>query len=199
MFKKSIYYNSAKDMPFYNFIQIVETGDLKYVMLSGKGKADIKLKRWNSIFSEYTKLTSNDNQNHILSLVKYVAFMSVKIDLILFCLRSIEKAYNKELSDLVNILGVKVKIDIVDTHKSIKIASSEIKRMKTSVDEKQKEIDDMSKNSSTNSGDFESLLLDISKHQGYAIKSKEISVFEFCILLNRYSNFVKKSNKKNGQ
>lgn len=196
--RKAEYYKSCAEITLYLFGKIIESGDLSLIDKKGKGKDAERSFHWNNIFNEYLELSKNENQHHILELMKYVSFMKIKIDLIYKCIQSISKNYNKELVDQLKKLGIRTKINRVTSHEDIRKVLTEVKKINISLKEKEKELENLTKNENKEKG-FENILVDLSKFQGYRLDDKEISVKEFCSILNRYNDYHKSLKKRNGK
>lgn len=188
------YYSSCKELPLHNFIMCANNGDLKQMHKSGIYFKECARKKWEEILTEYSTLTGR-NQDGILAIVRYIAFLENKINLIYYCLRSLQKNYNQKLADELNGLGLKVKIKRINISQGIRIAVSEVKRMEQSILDKNKELEGLNKNGN----DFESLLIDLSKYQGYQIDTRKTTVYEFCKLTDKYKKHIQELNKKHSK
>lgn len=193
------YYRSIKEIPLYNFIEIIETNDLKFLMKHGPGRRKKKIQIWEKIFDEYITLTNDKKVNNVFLLARFVTFERFKISLLMILLNSIRKQWNTELAEKINSLGIRSRITEDTFHRDIIRINGEIKLMVLSLRKKEKELKDKNKGEQSGRNEWVKLLMDLSKYQGYRINPKKITVYEFCIILLNYKDEaqqIKKNNKK---
>lgn len=198
MLSKAIYYESIRELPMSIFIDIMETENHLLLVKKGRGKKDKAVAIWNNIVQEYNDLTENESQKHAVQLLKFVSLMDLKIRAINHCLYSLKLNFNQDLADMVSYFGIRSKITRLNRFDAIKKAESELKRMISSLEEKRSELENIQKKNNKESGNsgFQSVLIDLSKFQGYRLDAKDITVFEFCLLLNKFKEHIKNLNKK---
>lgn len=202
MLNKAQYYESIQELPLNIFIEIMNTSNYLLLKKSGKGKKEKAFFLWSKIIQEYNSLTENEGQKHIVQLLQFVALMELKIRTVNYCLSSLKMNFNQDLADFANFFGIRTKITRLNKYEGIKKAETELKRMISAVEDKKRELERIEEKNSnkTSKNSFESILLDLSKFQGYSINSKQMTVFEFCLLLNKYKEHIKNVNKrKNGK
>lgn len=198
MLKKATYYESIKELPMSVFIDIIESGNYTLLSKNGKWKEGEAIEIWNKIIQEYNEITESEGQKHVIQLLRFISLMDLKIRTISNCLFSLKLNFNSDIADAVSYLGIRSKITRINRFQAIKRAESELKRMVASMEEKRKELELIEKKNSNSdsSSNFQSVLLDLSKFQGYRIDAKDVTVFEFCLLLNKFKKHIKPVNKK---
>lgn len=193
----AVYYNNIKEIPLSIFMQIIDGGDTSLLRIKGFFKKKDTNDIWKIIINEFSEMMGVENNHHTIGLIKYISLMNQKISLIEFCIRSLARGYNDDLSKMLNALGVRNKIKEDDLINSLNIALTETKRMRFSVNEKEQELNaSHGKSNDSLSDQIENLLLDLSKYQGYKI-DQSMTVYQFCILTKKYKDYIKELNKKN--
>lgn len=193
--KIATYTTQTKDISLYNFIKVYEQKNFRLLKTRGIYTKKQGARAYDLLISEFTELIGAGSSNHILSLVKYVVFMQGKINLIIYCLHSLDSGWNREIAALVNKLGIRKAITRANYRQAINVAYSELKKMKQSLLEKNAELEEQTKD--RGGFEFEKVLIDIAKFQGYHINSKEITAYDFCMLVESCKEQAKKQ-KKNG-
>lgn len=196
IFKRAKYYKNCDELPLYNFIQILVTGDLNYLLIQGSRK---NLKSiWGAIYSEYCTISSNDGQMEVLNILKQLTYTGNKIYMISTILESLNSGYNEELASKLQFLGINVLIDTKDSEtyqNSLKRIASLLKNMIFSYDKLKEDFQKISSKNDVKKSDYDNLLTELSKYQGYRLDSKVVSVSEFVSILNSYLKYVKSLNK----
>jgi hypothetical protein len=106
-------YKSCYDLPLYNFIKIVVTGDLRWLhktriknkFLNASG-ASLQ-KTWEEIFNEYTSLSGTSASNHLFQLLKHLTVLDNKLAIIQHIVTFLSVYYDEKhpnTQDLVKIL-----------------------------------------------------------------------------------------------
>ena len=189
------YIDNCRDISLKTFIDILDGHNLRLLKTYGVFSNAKAKKAWDKIIAEYTEISGGGGNNNLLALVKFVAFMETKVSLIYFCLRSMKNGYNENIVNVMKRLGIKSTINRFELIQGINRVATEVKGMESMIDDRKKDIDKLT----SKSNEFESLLIDLSKYQGYQIDTNKTSVFEFNVLVQKYKKYIKDLKKDNGR
>lgn len=94
-------YKSCSDLPLYNFIKIVVENDLDYLYAKKPTflhkKADLPA-LWDSIFDEYSSLSDNTQNAHVLELLKSIKEIEFKLSIIAACIEVLTNCVKENLN-----------------------------------------------------------------------------------------------------
>lgn len=199
LFNKPKYYDSCNDLPLYNFIKLLSTKDLSYLVISGKPKNLPEV--WDKVFNEYVQLTGSEKQTQILALTKEVAYLGNKIFMVNSVIYSLRIQYSEELVGVLKKLGFTISLNVKnlkDYERQLDLLST---RLKSTISIYEKKAEELKKinSSDDNETNIESQYLgwltELSKFQGYRLNPKDITVTEFVNILNNYKEAAKKVKK----
>lgn len=191
--------DSCNDLMLNNFVKILTHGELSLLITEGEPNLTDLQNAWNKIYSEYCNLSQSKSYSYIFKLSKETAILRCKILAVKSALQSIVCCENDEAIDILK--QCKYKYDKENKDKSINIILSLLKTDEVRLSMKEKELQDFNKSQTTdkkkNESDYTTDLMTLSKHNGYHIKSNEITVLEYITLSNQYKTYCETLEKQN--
>lgn len=192
-------YNSCSELPLYNFIKIVVTDDKNWLYSEPKRlwhkSADLD-NIWENIFNEYSELSQDKQGQAVLGMIKNLTVLNGKIWVIeqyLSLLTSVSKIgdvknYQTAINDLKS-MGFNFQWLNITLDEDISKTRSSMKRIVLERNEAAQEWQNTNQNEqkSATENDYDSLLGELSKFQGYYIDKKLITVAEFISYINRFN------------
>lgn len=187
------HYADCDELPLFNFIKIVVTGDYRWLW-KNKDKTDgTDLKDvWTNITEEYNECSGNLSYKSQLALSKQLTFINNKLVIIQAVVDFLMVEYNKDLCDLLRSMGFVYKYDPADLYKDLKLTISSAKRLVVSLREAEIELNAMEeKQEKPSESNYLILIAQLSKFLGFKIPSKKTSVKEFVSYLSLAEKGVK--------
>lgn len=184
-------YASCSELPLWNFIKIVITGDLTYL---GDGTPEQLQEAWANIFMEYCDIFPSKNSIYVCQLTSEIEHLRTKLEVIQAIIDALSIQYIPDLvlelidygfnypftpeTMLEDLQGVIAESKMFVVQKGVK--EGEYKRFLES-----------QKGDPAKESDYDEILSELSKFQGYHLKSKDLSVSEFVAIFNRYNKQAK--------
>ena len=195
---------NCSDLMLDKFVKILIDGEITQLIIEGEPPISELEKTWNEIYSEYNSLIKSKSFAYIFKLQKEIAILKCKILAVKAAIQSLVYCENNDAIEVLK--ECKFKYDKSNKGKSIDRINSLIKTDETRLVIKEKELENYNKSlannstKSTSKSDFESSLITLSKHMGYAIRMNETSVNTYANLLNNYNIYIETQEKlaKNG-
>lgn len=186
-------YKSCDELPLYNFVKIVVRDELRFLNINRLNfdvTEDHKL-AWTDLLQEYTGLSKDNKQFHILDLLKVITKSNLTVDLIQHIVEFLANDFDKDMITILRSLGFAYKYDPnSDTYDSdLKKTISQAKAIIVKKNIAEKELEDLKSESTDKKAteqDYIALLVALSKFQGYHIDWKKVSVSEYVETLNSF-------------
>lgn len=186
-------YKSCDELPLYNFVKIVVRDELRFLNINRLNfdvTEDHKL-AWTDLLQEYTGLSKDNKQFHILDLLKVITKSNLTVDLIQHIVEFLANDFDKDMIIILRSLGFAYKYDPnSDTYDSdLKKTISQAKSIIVKKNIAEKELEDLKSESTDKKAteqDYIALLVALSKFQGYHIDWKKVSVSEYVETLNSF-------------
>jgi hypothetical protein len=182
-------YRECAELPLYNFIKIVVSGDLKWLTKWGIvfGKVEI----WNQIFTEYTELNPDKKEDRSVMIIKALNFNSNKLYIIRTCIRLLEaNPDNNPVKDILAGNGYR-NVD------NLKLLYTQSKHLEVIIRDYQQQLaaieaeKEKGRDKTLTESDFDNTLVALSKHFGFEINSKSITISKYCALLKQLNQDIK--------
>ena len=171
-------------MPLFNFIKIVTTGDLVWL-----GEVDSPQQVWQSIFMDYLDIMPSKNSVYVRQITGEIEHLKTKIDIIQTMLNRLRVSYLPELIPILNEYGFYYAFTPDTMFEDLQNVTAECQQFVVQKGVKEGEykrfIEGQAKDEAKET-DFDEILADLSKHQGYHLRSKDLSVSEFVAIFNQY-------------
>lgn len=152
---------------------------------------------WIKIYEDYTDLSSGNEGNAYLSLLKQKFVLSNKINMIAIGLEALSYRRHPELIKMIRKLGIKGSFSEKTFDADLRRGIVQLKSLVARLEKVEKNMLPYITGESTNKKDFSELMAVLSKFQGYRIDPKDTSVLEFVNILNNFKKWQtpKKSPK----
>lgn len=190
-------YSSCSDLPLFIFIKVSVTSDLRHLKINGRPSKRQLEEAWENIFEEYTKLSKDTTSSAVLGCMKDIAMLKTKLALIQEIVLKMANRPNEGFANLLKGMGFRFDYDPTDHEKymnDLKLTISQSKTYMVRIKDREKDLADLKSNGGeVKESDYDDLLGELSKFQGYALNAKEITVATFISVLNRF----KKANNPN--
>lgn len=189
-------FTSCNDLTLYLFIQVLTTGEQRYLIRSGKPSKEQLKAAWEQIFSEYTELSENKQGNYLLTLLREYYSIPNKIQIIQTIVDELAKGYNKDLIEKLRLLGFRHQYTEETYIRDLKITVTQAKGLILKYQNLYNDLERLqSQDSKADPSDYDLILSELSKYQGYRLDPKVITVSEFCAIVKRF----KQENKPKGK
>ena len=192
--KLGIIYKSCSELPLHNFIKVMVTENLNYLLKHGYANKKQLRQTWDSITQEYIEISGDKSQLAILTVVKEVTVLQNKVIIIQAIVDHLSKFYNKELTDMLRTYGFMYKYDPNDAEAyfaDLKRTVSASKPLVARLREKQQALQQMrGPDKKVTESEYDTYLAELSHFQGYHIKAKEHTVSQFIAIVNNYKKDI---------
>jgi hypothetical protein len=192
------HYSSINDCTLEIFISVLITGDVKKLVRYGFFRSKKLVKAWDNIFDEYLKENNSGAYVSLLRKMKDVAMSKNKIRLSVAVVRNLELKYNETMIECLRILGYRYRFDKKNPEQyfqDLEKVKKEIKNLTIINRELEEKLRGKEKET-VKEQDFDSLLVELGRFQGYRLNKKEITVSEFIQMLKNYKTI---NSTKNGK
>lgn len=187
---KQVLYRSCSELPLYNFIKILVDNNFSYlVKKQGLIKANVD-EAWADIFSEYISLSNSAQQNYLLTILKDITFLNNKIILVQSIVNQLLIQHNEELVKQLRSFGFRYKYDPSNEEayfNDLRLTITQSKSMLVKIDLRKAELAKLNKSESkVTESEYDSLLFELGKFQGFPFRAKDNTVSQFIVCLNAF-------------
>ena len=184
--------DNCSDLKLNIFVKILTDGEITKLIIEGEPPIEELEKAWNKIYSEYCNLTKSGNYTYVFKTNKEIGELKSKVLAVQLALQSLIYAETPEAIEVLKKCGFKY--DPQNKEKCIKSIHSRIKTDEVRLELKAKELEDyMKKQNNTNTkikeSDFTQSLITLSKYMGTMLQAINITVTEYCTILNQYTTY----------
>lgn len=187
-------------LPLDRFIKCVVKGDLQALIISGNPTELQITQAWSNIYYAYIDLNNDNEIKYVIQLQKKISLLRNHVIEVEGCLLFLAEGYHKDLVRILRENGYKYDIDPDNTKPALEIIRNEFSLKKMSLESSQKEYDDYieaHKNDDVSETFFIKMLIRLAKYQGVAIiKTRDISVYEFVMLMRDYMEWIDIHNRE---
>ncbi len=199
--KTATFYDTLTELPLHNFIKVLCTGKLHYVKKLGYATNRQLAEKWEDLSEQYIDLSGETAQRFTLQLMKEIRVIDGKLEIIEACVNGLVRAYNQGLVDQLRTYGFRYKFDPTNYDqykKDLQLTVSKAKSLLMRGKERQKELDELQPKgeASASESEYDVYLAELSKHQGYRIDAKQVSVSEYLAIVK---SFKRVNTPKNGR
>jgi hypothetical protein len=194
-------YTHCSELPLHNFIQIIISNNLYWLMKSDSGELPANAAEvWDNIFIEYMELTGDQEYRYMMDLILNIEKLRIKVLSVESALNLLSNYKSKPVIEALLELGYTVEQmkdwddyfkSLEDIHKRLGLTILELHR-------KEKELQELQKNYGKVKADekyFTKIVIRLSKYQGYRIDALITTVSEFAMILNSYLKEVENASK----
>lgn len=195
LFKKPIIpvmYTKCSELPLYNFLKAFTEDDLNYLVKAGQPSETALRENWENIYAEYLRLSNDKQQNFIISCLKDISFLGNKLATIETIVNALAEYRDQRLVDMLHMLGFKYQYDIFGSERyklELRLTITESKILIHRLSTRQQELKQLQASDSKSGkkeNEYDLLLTELSKFQGYRIDVYVVTVSEFCAIVNRF-------------
>jgi hypothetical protein len=174
--------------------------ELESLIVDGDPPVEEIQNAWNKLHAEYSGLMMSDKHSQELELVQAVNTINGKLVLVDGIIQHLLICYDKELVDILNALFLKCDLQENDTlnvtHKKLKGVAIRAKKLVAQLQLKENELKKIQEASKGQTGReyYSKTLLLLSKENGYAMREKDITVYQFITAVNMLNDKITKAN-----
>jgi len=196
-------YVHCNELPLDNFIDCLVNNHYERLIKRPRFQSEKTLNYvWDCIYSEYCDLSGTANYKKLISLLREIGSLKSKLLLINTCLTILTVSYNSYCVNALRKLGYNYDFDRKNNNKLLNDLEQIVIRkkqleitVKIKEDEYNKLIDDK-KVDEIDVLYFDKQLINLSKWIGYRLDKQQITVSEYCAIIQEYSQNMKVSNGK---
>jgi len=192
------YYNSISSCPLAVFIEVLITENPAKLRRWGFPPLVKMAEAWDVIFDEYLREQDESKYQLLLRRLKDVAITKNKIRLSIGALQVLELKYNPKLVEVLRLLGYRYKFNPKAPEayfKDLDRVRKEVKNLTNYVQEAEEKLRSKEK-SAVKEADFDGILVELSRFQGYRMDKKQVTVSEFLQVLKNYKTLNQKKDGK---
>jgi hypothetical protein len=167
-----------------------------YVAVGGK-------EQWDEIYSEYIGLRENKSTSFILEMIKEITYLQTKVFIITKCIEVLAVTYSRDLVNELKQCGCRGRFvwsNQAQYSNDLKASASYAKKYISQLQKQEAELNDYYKKHAGDKVDrkhFDIWSVTLGKHQGYRINLNEVTVSEWCHMMNDYERWAEVVNSKN--
>lgn len=186
---QGLVFRNCSELTLDRFIEIVTSGLLTPLIKDGN-PSEVELNEaWESIFNEYCDISNGQSQTYVLQLTREIKYLQWKITIINTIIERLKLSYVPELCDILRDYGFyydytpdTMLTDIISTVAEGQFLSVQLGVKKAEYDKYL--ASNEGKTSTAN--DYDEILSELSKFQGYHLRAKDLSVSEYVSIFNRF-------------
>lgn len=201
--KDKPYYTSCRELPLNKFMWCMVKGNVWHLMKPKQPRVSKKILEpvWNEIFYEYMDMVKDPMHTKMLVLMKEITRLDTHFVLVYETCRQLNLHYYKPLVESLQKLGYRYKYDPSDRQKyrkELDLTISQSKSYRLKAEQYRKDLEELKsdKGKKTNESDYETILAELSKFQGYRLDPNVITVAEFVAITNRYKKHMEMISKQ---
>jgi hypothetical protein len=185
------YSDKCDDVSLYIFLKVLTSGNNSLLIKRGFPTKEELTEAWESIFSEFTTLSDNKQSNYLLSLLREYYSIPNKIVIIETIVQALSERYDPELIRLLRSMGFRHKYEPETMAMDLQLTVTQSKSLVVRWNDLNTDLEKVGKSEKSEANDYDAILSELSKYQGYRLDPKQITVSEFCAIVKRF----KKDNK----
>lgn len=189
-------YKSCDELPLYNFIKIMLTDDLSWLIIAGE--PDNLGDTWSEILAEANELSDLPKSVLAFKLRKRITYLSNKIDIVNILLNRLSLSRNTEVIKLLADMGFSFPFNDVaaDTERAKRRLNNDNAQLRLALVDYAEAVKDDGDVMDQKAWDNE--IFELGKYAGHAINRKETSVSEYLAAKKSYRNYVEYLKKNKG-
>lgn len=198
------WHRNCNTLKYGTYLEIVLSGDLRLLVISGEPSTEDLKEAWNAILNEYSSYIKTDKSDSIFNCWKKLEYTKWKMHMVNMCIEGLKIKYSATIAEELMKLGY----DYIDGTEDNETYFKKLYDIQTEAKnlivyynqylaEYTKLCPEGAVENSTIQRDrmsYEKELRILSKFMGYGIRKDEISVVEFCSIINTYLESTKKKD-----
>lgn len=204
------YHQSCRTLTYDRFVEILITGNLRWLAISGNPSEKELASAWQIISAEYSELVKTEKSEDIFKVWHKIIYTQFKINFLEVSLGILKDRYDLDIAAAVAQWGYDLVMPLEDRGnylKQIYGIEMEAKLLIVLLNQYHNEYkllnnEDGKAEVIRTIKDYEKDLAILSRFQGYRIKMEEITVLAYCSIVNNYidhCNQQKRLSQKNGR
>jgi hypothetical protein len=198
-------HRSIRTLIYEDFLQVIVSGELAPLIISGTPPIDELVTAWQNITEEYSEAIKSPQSRSVFDCYKRIIITQAQMQVIDAGLMYLSKHFDEDVASVIANMGY----TLIAWDEDNEVYMNRINRVRTEaktlvvlLTQYVNEYKILSPDGKEVSRDYKSYFTELailSKHQGYAIKVKEITVLEYCSIVNSfiaYNEALKHSDKK---
>lgn len=177
------------ELPLWNFIQVIVTNSLTPLIRNGNPTDQQLAEAWNNIFTEYCDIYTSTNQTYVLQIQREIRYIESKLDIIQICIDRLKISYYEPAIAELREYGFDYPYTpdtmFEDLQNTVAEAQYLVVQKGVKEGEYAKYLAENAKEE-VKETDYDDILSELSKFQGYHLRSKDLSVREYVSIFNRY-------------
>lgn len=198
------YHQSCQTLLLSHFWEIMLTGNLRWLIISGQPSEQQLLDAWEAIVAEHSELVKTDKSNNLFDLYHKISNTEWQLALVDKCLNALKQQYDADIAAILNDRGFGIVEPSDDREvylRSLYAIETDAKTLIILLNQYKSQYKSMHPESTdelteVNRVRYEKELAILSKFQGYRIKKEEITVLEYCAIINTYLEYIKLQKKE---
>lgn len=197
------YYTSCSELPLRKFVRCLVGGDVSFLRKNGWAKKDVLEEAWEKIFIEYLDLTKDPRQSQLLALMRDLTTLNTRAMLVYEICRQLSQKPHPALAEQLKRMGFRYDYDLNDPVKRKRATMATIAQARLltyQAEQRKKDLEHLQKagGKEMTEADYDELITELSKFQGYRLDPNKTTVSEFATIVKRYKDHVKALTKKKG-
>ncbi len=191
------YYKDCDSLPYYNFIKLAITGDVKWLVDWGRVHMTTLTDTWQSIQNEYSELSKDEHAQGHLDTLKEVYELNGRIVAIEHTVAAIKRGVGSLLPEFIEVLrnqGFRYKYLPETLERDLQLTITQTKTLKIQLDSKEAELQATQGQPATEQDYYDQLTV-MSNFYHYDINPRLITVREF---ISKLAIFKQANTPKNG-
>lgn len=193
---KPALYTSCKEVSMTAFIKAIVKQDYSGLIKSGLPlKTDID-KAWETVFNEYTSISGDNHVSTLLALLKDIAILTNKLQLIEIIVNEMAEKHMPGLAEQLRKLGFRFQYeDGPELRRELEITIVQSKAMLLQLKQDQAELEELRKNDggAATEQDYELQLSAIEEFKGVSINPDTYMVSRYCADIKRMKDRYSKT------
>lgn len=189
-------YDSISDLPLGIFIKCATTGEFSSLIVSGHPDATIIAKAWDNIQTQYFDLLEVEEISHYVELKDRINRAVARITRIAMLVNALYIKHDEQIADILRDEDFNVSLDPGNRDlydRELTRICSLIKEEEIVISECSEEIEKLNKGGEVNTTHFTRTLLELSRFQGYELKTETTTVETYCLVIKEMQTLAKKN------
>ena len=159
-------------------------------MKSGHPLDEALTAAWEKIYNEYIELSKDRAQGYLLSCFKDISFYGNKLYLIETIVNQLMIQRSQALIDELHAMGFRMQYDVFGSERymfELRNTVTQSKQLIFRLNQRKLDLEQLKKNDGgKKDNEYDFLLTELGKFQGYRIDPHTTTVSEFCAIVNRF-------------
>lgn len=191
---EDMYHQKCKTLLYSTYIEIQTTGSLSLLTICGEPTEDQLEQAWDEIQQEYSDLIRTEKTTNVFDLYQKLSYTRFKLEYLGWVLPYLKAEYKQEYAERIASLGY----DLIEWNEDrekylqqIYLVENDAKFLIVQLNQLSSEYKKINPGASGSdvertAMDYEKELAILSRFMGRWIRASEITVFEFCAIVNAY-------------